>query len=227
MQPDQVSEVLQRAAEEQGAGSTDWSKGDGIFQGQNTREAGPHGEGSGAHKAHRTAHAQGTGGACECKQRTCRSSAAATTAAGCGDAVGVINHTGCASASTSTCTSRPSLAPGLADSCCTLQPAGPTPAAEQCQWQLTDTDGVLWAHHVWVATGSVVDCGKEPLMASLSQSLGPPSDMLAGLPLLTDSLRWVCDMWLICAFVYQFCVLRRKLSAGVVRCNKLLSDCQL
>lgn len=50
-------------------------------------------------------------------------------------------------------------------------------------------DGILHAHHVWLATGSVVDVRAEPVFQGLMAAA--PVEVHGGMPMLEEDLRWV------------------------------------
>lgn len=61
---------------------------------------------------------------------------------------------------------------------------------EEQQEEGEDEEGYeLCADHVWCATGSVVDAGRDPLLAALAAG-GCRGDTCGGLPVLTPELRW-------------------------------------
>lgn len=57
---------------------------------------------------------------------------------------------------------------------------------------LTDSDGVLWAQHVWCATGSTVNCQQEAVLKGLLQEA--PLPVHGGMPLVAEDLRCGCDV---------------------------------
>ncbi|KAF5840023.1 hypothetical protein DUNSADRAFT_18060 [Dunaliella salina] len=57
---------------------------------------------------------------------------------------------------------------------------------------ITSEDGMLYAHHVWLATGSVVDVRAEPVFAGLMAAT--PVPVYGGMPMLQEDLRWQKDV---------------------------------